>query len=82
MDASFVNWNNSENNFLVNPRWPSEIQEFFKKGTQEIISEHNIEASLFIPTSGTTAKDLRGLGQEFEPYQTIVALHYPRANGN
>ncbi len=59
MDASFVNWNNSENHFLVNPRWPSEIQEFFKKGTQEIISENNIEASLFIPTSGTTAKDLR-----------------------
>ncbi len=59
MDSSFVDWKNSQNHFAVNPRWPLDVQNFFEIGMAKVAAENQIEASLFIPTSGTTAKDLR-----------------------
>ncbi len=59
MDSFSVDWKNSENNIFMNPRWPAEVQEFFKVEITKFISQQNISASIFIPTSGTTAADLR-----------------------
>ncbi len=59
MDSTSVNWKNLENNVLMNPRWPTDVQDFFKSEIKKVISQQQIESSIFIPTSGTTAKDLR-----------------------
>ena len=58
MDSFHVNWKNSENYFFVNPRWPLDVQNFFKEKIKNLTDREQIKASLLIPTSGTTAKDL------------------------
>ena len=59
MDSAPVDWKNSENNFFMNPRWPTDVQNFFKLEIKKFISQQLIDSSIFIPTSGTTAKELR-----------------------
>lgn len=59
MDSPSVNWKSLENNFFMNPRWPVDVQNFFNLEIKKFISQKEIESSIFIPTSGTTSKDLR-----------------------
>ena len=82
MDSPVINWKNTENHFLANPRWPAEVQNFFTTGLKKIVEDQGIQGSIFIPTSGTTATDLRNIKivwlkkEAFLAAATAVGKHY------
>jgi O-succinylbenzoic acid--CoA ligase len=59
LDPNLLDWNSPRNELFFNPRWPVNVQDFFRKAVAAWLKENNISHGIFIPTSGTTASDLR-----------------------
>lgn len=55
-----INWQDASNILLLNPRWPLDVQNHFQNLFSQWWNENpETQGFVFIPTSGTTAKDLK-----------------------
>lgn len=59
MEAPYIDWKNQENVLLLNPRWPEDVNTFFQDQFKLLKKNQDIQGCVFLPTSGTSAKNLR-----------------------
>jgi O-succinylbenzoic acid--CoA ligase len=58
METIGLNWDDDKNILLLNPRWPKDVLKYFNSQFKLWNENHSEKGLIFIPTSGTTAKDL------------------------
>lgn len=67
-----TDWSSTENEILLNPRWPAADRSFLENGARHVLAERALERHLVLSSSGTTAESWRAVKLIFIAKEAIL----------